>query len=757
MDRFLIGFTDKNASIQTDLRPWLIADNAFETLENVYVFRGRIRKRFGSTLMGLGWSSSLEAPLFSRAAINLGNTNGSGNISVTVPGSQFNIGQMFSIGTEIFTVYQTGLPANMLTTGSSTVYTYNTTTGVVVINGATINTPLLFYPALPIMGITIYTSGPINDQPSYAFDTQFAYEFSGSSWQRSGSGVSPIWHGTADNFFLTCNWSGIADNNITLFVTNFNATVPVPAATDDPIWWTSDGSTWTSGTGVNAFYFNPAGGAIHTGPFVQTARIIVAFKNRLVLLNTIENNGSGTNIAYVNRCRYSHNGSPFAANAWYESNKIDTSANKADGAGFVDATTEEQIISTEFIKDRLIVFFERSTWELAYTGNQVLPFVWQKINTELGSSSQFSSVAFDREIVTVGNTGIHSCNGANVQRIDNKIPDEIFQIGNTFSSASRVAGIRDYYVEQVYWTFPSDNENINDLFPNKVLVYNYQTGAWAINDDCITCFGYYEQQVYLLWDTTLLTWEESNFTWSSGNQAPKFRQVIAGNPQGYIFIVNPDVSRNAPVLQITQMVNSAPNITLTIIDHTLDINDYILIENAQGVTSVNNNIYTILSITDADTIVVGPALFTGTYTGGGTAARVSNINILSKQYNPYIDQSQNVYISKINFGVAKTSNGEITVDYYPSSTELSMISEGTATGTIMGTSVLETSPYPSNLYPLEQIQDRLWHSIYLQTVGECIQLNMYLSPTQMTVPAIALSDFELDGFILFAQPSGRLE
>ena len=63
--------------------------------------------------------------------------------------------------------------------------------------------------------------------------------------------------------------------------------------------------------------------------------------------------------------------------------KLRLMGNIADGGGYIDASTEEQIVSAEFIKDRLIVYFERSTWELAYTGNEVLPFVWQKINTEL--------------------------------------------------------------------------------------------------------------------------------------------------------------------------------------------------------------------------------------------------------------------------------------------------------------------------------------------------------------------------------------
>ena len=93
---------------------------------------------------------------------------------------------------------------------------------------------------------------------------------------------------------------------------------------------------------------------------------------------------------------------------------------------------------------------------MAYTNNQVAPFVWQQINTELGSESTFSAVPFDRSILTMGSVGVHACNGVNVDRIDKKIPDEVFSISKDNNGVYRVAGIRDYYTEMVYWTFPQD-------------------------------------------------------------------------------------------------------------------------------------------------------------------------------------------------------------------------------------------------------------------------------------------------------------
>lgn len=792
-DRFLIA--PINTGLQTDLRPWQIMDDAFEYLQNAYVFRGRLRKRFGSLLMG-----NPPSVINSRLRINLeggagvGITDGAGNATGIIPGIlPGHVGQMFSIGTELYTIFNPAAGANpMLDTGATVTKTFNLATGAYNFVGAPANTQIFFYPAFPVMGIDQYEIGAVNNHPTFAFDTQFAYRFTGPGWTRSGTGVTPIWHGGIQDFFWAANWQGLAGTQV-LFVTNFQVTNPngAGAATDDPIWWTANGTTWTAGgSTANGFFFAPNGGLIHTGPYVQTARIIVGFKNRLVLLNTIENDNSGglgVNTNYVNRARYSFNGSPFARNAWYEPNQTDSSGgvvnnnNIAAGAGFIDASTEEQIISAEFIKDRLIVYFERSTWELAYTGNEILPFIWQKLNTELGSQSTFSTVPFDKLVLTIGNTGVHGCNGSNVERIDQKIPEEIFEFQTALNQTTQTVGIRDYTTELVYWTFVSDLDTPTQNYPNQILVYNYKNGSWALFDDCFTFFGFFEQQTDTTWASSApFTWEEYNMDWINGVTQANSRQILGGTPEGFMLRLAPGItggpeSRNAPSMQITNITYAATGIiTLTIINHNLTLTgaafgfvDYILLENIVGdattMAVLNGAIVPVNSIIDANTITVntnpltGGPLTSGTYNGGGTMARVSNIQILSKQYNPYIDKGMNVSVAKIDFGIEKTLSGEITVDYYPSATHVSMIQGGQASGTIMGTNVLEMFPYDPKFYPLEQFQQRLWHSIYLQTSGECIQLAMYLKPQQMMVNTIALSDFSLEGMVLNTQPTGRLQ
>ena len=782
MDRFLIA--PINTGLQKNVKSWQIMDDAFSYLKNAYVFRGRLRKRFGSTLMA-------NSQLQSRLRVQIGTTNAvTGNLPPTNIGTsatQIQVGQMFSVGNVIFTVTELGAVATLTTDRSNVKITGAINTGVtpntfsITGNGVTnLNTPVYYYPSKPVMGIDQYEIGAINNHPTYAFDTQYAYLFTpGTGWNRSGTAE---WKGNDSKLFWTTNWQGLAGNPV-LFVSNFNASTGAvrPTATDDPIWY-FDGTNWFDLPGTLAstrgIFFLPNGGAPYTGPFVQTARIIVPFKNRLVLLNTIENNntsgtGSGTATAYVNRCRYSWNGSPFAVNAWYEANQGDSAGNLAAGAGFLDAATQEQIVSAEFIKDRLIVYFERSTWELAYTGNEILPFVWQKLNTELGSQSTFSTIPFDKEALTIGQTGVHASNGSNVFRIDEKIPDEIFDFETKNDGSLRTVGIRDYYTELAIWAFVSDLEEPTQKFPNQVLIYNYRNGSWALFDDCFTFLGYFEQQSDTTWASSgSLQWNESRQSWDSGYLQSNQRQILAGTPEGFVLRLQPEVARNAPSMYITNIAFD-PNgiLTLKIINHNLSAtpsefpndNDFILLENivadSATMTFLNGAIFPVNSVVGPDTITINTfgGVTTGEYYGGGTAARVSNIQITTKQFNPYSDLDRNVYVSKIDFGVRKTETGAITVDYYPSSTNVSMIQGGVITGAIMGNSVLETSPYSATLYPLEQYQELLWHPVYFQTSGEFVQFSMYFTANQMINPNIALVDFVLEGMCLYTQPLGRLQ
>jgi hypothetical protein len=744
-DRFFIAPFEGNSGLQKDRKPFMIMDQAFDELNNAYCWRGRIRKRFGSRWFGENQQSS-------RLRINVGTTNGAGALAAIVPGASGAIGQLFSIGADnLFTVWQAN--GSMLIDGTAATATFNTATGAFSFTGTDALTVVYWYPALPVMGLATFENAAVNNEPLIAFDTRFSYEYASTGWERLAletNAGDATWTGSDSQFFWFTTYTGVNASDYALFVTNFNELEPnfMRYLFGYPT------GTWNT--------FRPQLNSAGT-LFLNSARILIPFKNRMLAFNVWEGTDAALpapQVQYAFRMRYSAIGSPIDnAGATYFPWAQDVPA--PNGGGGRDCPTLEAIVTVQFVKDRLIVFCEESTWEIVYTGNQQSPFVWQQINSELGAESTFSVVPFDKVAIGVGNVGVVACTGTNVDRIDDKIPDEVFKIHNDNDGPERVYGIRDYTTEMIYWTFPSMLANTDFPFPSKVLVYNYKNGTWSFNDDSITAFGYYQPITGITWSSTTVEWEDE-IGWSSGSIQGLFRQVVAGNQQGWVFIVDPDETQNELVLQITNITIPVPgsnNLVITAINHNLRSGDYVYFDDVtsnDNLDFLNNEIFLVrasvpenpntFQITFTDTL---GTILAGTYFGGGTLARVSNIQIKTKQYNFYMNEDRNAYVSKVDFLVDKTEFGQIQVDFYISTSELSMIDESNVagTGSLLGTSILETYPYTT--VPFESSARQLWHPLYFQADGEFIQLNMQLNDAQMRNRLVRGAGFQLHAMTFF--------
>jgi hypothetical protein len=847
-DKFLIGYTDNSSGFQSNLKPWLINDNAFEQLDNMYVLRGRLQKRFGTLL-------TADDQTGSRLRLSLGSTNGSGYLSTTVPGAVFAVGQMFTCGTDLFTVYQTGTPGDCLSLSAATC-TYNTSTGAVVITGSALSTEVDFYPATPVMGLTQYYIDATNTSSTIAFDTQFAYQYNSTDnyWYQLSSGVS-TWTGTDYEFFWSINYQGSSESISALWTTNFNPAdgirywnnstwaEPVLNYAKGSIVDTTDSSGNASGTLTGTFFIgqeftigttsftvtastgalsptsNSSGGPVGTGTFstvtgdytfasalasssifftgnnyIRTAQIIVPFKNRMVLLNTVEvQNGTSTN--YPFRARWCSLQGPLDPPSWM--------FNFPGNGNYADASTNQAIITAQFVKDRLIVYFEASTYELVYTNNQVIPFIWQKINNELGAVSTFSEIPFDKATIGIDDTGIHACNGSNVDRIDSKIPQYPFTISSENEGQDRVAGIRDYYNEMAYWSIPTNDRTAGFYFPNNILVYNYVNESWATITDSFTTFGYSYlpiSSIGLTWGETITPWGQNINLWNANASATNnttIKSIIAGNQEGFIQLLNSETVGSAPSLQITNFtIGSSGQATISCINHNLGLNQFVLFSDMNGLTftdSQGNVMPQLMARVAVDPVLADtpnsfmissldnlslPIITTGTYLGGGVAQLVDNVDVLSKQYNFYTQEDRNMYLARVDFLVSSTTNGQVTADYLVSSTSFGLVNQGVGSlaspGPLPGNSTLTTYPYET--YDLasgllvsgfEQYQSRLWHPVYMWAEGECVQLQLYMTINQMFSYSItydpdlmsnvynyvALNDFEIHSMIFYVTPT----
>ena len=634
---------------------FLIPDDAYPTLENAYVWRERIKRKQGYELLGR-LQRNLEAftepnpdgtATYSNdllATLHLTQPNAS-----IVPGTlEFYLD--FGLGNE--TLYEDDSLGNVtVTSGPFTISsgTLNYTTGVLTLNftgvpGAGIPAQATFgyYPNLPAMGLRSRELNATNNEQLVAFDTVYAYIYSGG-WQEFITGTT--WTGNNSDFFWTTNYWVDASNNKLFWVTNFN--------TGDPIRYT-DGTTWTS--------FAPVINA--AADTLTQCLCILPFRSRLMVFNTIE--GAGT--PYRQRIRWAAIGSPLLATAWRDDIR--------GQGGFLDIPTSESIISVGFVRDNLVIYCERSTWQLRYTGRSIAPFQIEKVNSELGAEGTFSTVQFDTSLVGVGDKGVVECDSFQSTRMDIKIPDLVFQIDNDNNGPKRVHGVRNFQTRLAFWTYPyKPDEAETDVYPNRRLVYNYENDSWAIFTDSLTCLGTYQPANSMKWQTSTFTWESANFPWN--NRPSAFPAIVGGNQQGFIEFLDTKTT-NDPSLYIQDITGNDPDVTvITSPSHNLESGQVIQITGiptGSPFDNLNDGIFGVERLT-LDTFqiwIYEPATgnfdipqvdASATYIGGGQIAVRDGFSIVSKKFN-FIDEGQNIQMGYLDILMDSTNEGAITLNTY---------------------------------------------------------------------------------------------
>jgi len=594
----------------------------------------------------------------------------------------------------------------------------------------------------PVMGLRNRELTTINVEQLIAFDTIKANAFSNTTqlftdisfYKTSGTAFS--WTGTNSDFFWTVNYLNAfwATNHVRGFQSTPTATIP----------GSGDGIRWYDGTGWINFLPQVDG-----TNFLMGSLLIVTYRNRLVMLNTTEGTAIGAFTNFPQRARWSQNGTPY-----YDANVPAgyTGGNNADAwrsdlvgrGGFIDAPTSEQIISAEFYKDTLVVFFERSTWQLRYTGNETLPFIWERINVELGAESTFSIVPFDSGMVAVGNYGIVSCDATGVKRIDQIIPDEVFDFHNGNDGPKRVYGIRDYSQQLVYWTFP--NADNNPTFPNRVLVYNYIDGSYAFFNDSLTCFGTYQSSNDVTWANLPVPWQSYIQPWNSGELQSDFPLIVAGNQQGFVFTnYNAAFIINPPSLFLTNITQANPAV-VTSPNHNLKSGQVILISGVVGMTQVNGNFYQVNSPTtnsfslkqlvNGNWVNVDSTTFTP-YASGGFITVHNNFNITTKKFNPFLQDGDQLRLQSVDLFLEEATSTEFTMNVFLDDND---------------NEAVQTTVVPFS----SQVGSKVWFRNYTSVIGQFVQLEMFFDDEQMVDTNLSSGDVVIHAMMLWMTTSGRL-
>jgi hypothetical protein len=737
---FLIA--NQRVGKETDIAPFLLPDDAYPELFNAYQYRGVIRKKGGTQLLGEGRLGVFNPTLV--AARGGANTT----VAVSLAGAPIEPGSIvITDGTTTFT--DNGTSGFTITGGTGTVNTpTNYTTGAIDITFTTANLGAAITGRYlkviddfsQCMGLCIREINQTNNNGLIAFDRKYSYQFSNttgqfdniSTYKRGTSQTtdnSVTWNGTDYQFFDYCNFQKAffetnnvpgnhtyiitaitqagsavvttsAANNFAVgdvvyfnnvggmteinnlqgvvtvagnpFTVNINST-GFTAYSAGGIAWSQtlsksaggDGIRWYDGTGwVN---FNPPLDASTAPVILQGALLLFAYKGRMVALSTWESTNSSAAVNFQQRARYSQLGNIYyglvvpagnvittnAFNSWYQSPGL---------GGFEDAPTAESIISAEFIKDVLVVHFERSTWRLVGTNNQTRPFFWEKINTEIGCEATFSTIPFDKEILSIGSNGVYSCDSVNIERVDQKIPDDVFNFGESNNGINRIHGIRDFYTQYSFWTYVSPDYQ-TAKYPNRILAYNYIDGAWADFECHCTAFGYFQNFDDLTWTGCNQTWSSMTQPWNSLSSRAQFPVIVAGNQQGFVFTINwVSNSDNFPqsnsVSLVIRSITTAVPSVFTVINHNLQNNaleaqeDSFVLITGTGIVALDDQIFKVSNVTQNTFTLIDS---TGNsvnniagYVTGGRVTLVDNFEIQTKKFTPFLQSGQKVRIGYID-------------------------------------------------------------------------------------------------------------
>lgn len=631
---FLIGPIPEG--LRKDMKPWATPDASFETLINAYQYRGRVIRRSGYT--SLGRLSNNTPVMGLRTQQNYVSSEIQVNLQTLIAFDTTDA-YKFDTGTSSFIP----LPSYTPTVWSGTNYQFFYTINYAGAFWATNSKPGLHGAAISNIalggaGTTITTTNPhgFTDGQTVLIINVRSTAIGGASDLNGNSYV--ISNVTPNTFDITYVMTTVySSGGIAL-----NSEVNVTGQDGIRYYGNLD---FQGAIGIQPSWanYNPP---IDPNNALAGALLMFSYRGYLVFLNTWEGNEAGVN-NFGNRARWTQIGTPYYSPP-VPSNPapqtIDYRAARDDlfgRGGANDAPTSEIIVAAAFIRDILVVYFERSTWRLRFVNNSQNPFVWERVNVELGSDCTFSTIAFDKGLMAIGNRGIVISDGNDTIRFDEKIPDDIFTIRQTNEGFDRVHGIRTFRTRLNYWTFPSAS-NPNGTFPDSVLVFNYETKNWSFFDDCFTCFGYYyPSSVGKTWgDLTELWPNYDNESAGDGVSQQGFETIVAGNQQGFVFQLEQTSAQNDPSLFIQSIALS---------DNTTTPNTLTLI------TSPNNNL--------PDGTWIKLTGITGTTSSDGVSLNDRNF----KLSNP--TQDANTFsiseFESIDAGLASGSSFTYTTDFVP--------------------------------------------------------------------------------------------
>jgi hypothetical protein len=597
----------------------------------------------------------------------------------------------------------------------------------------------------------------------------------------------------ATTFTVAINTTGKSINNNGIFQT---LTATSTTSSGDGIrWYDGDPTSGTglpTGTGLGWVNFSPPLTAttvsIDNLPaakyYLVGALAIVPFKDRLLFLRPWIQASNGIPINLQDTVIWSWNGTPYYSSLVPAGETFNIGAYYVDQTGmggYLSAGIEQSIVTVSNNEDVLIIGFTAKQTRFVYTGDDIAPFLFFTINSELGSSATFSGITLDRGALAIGTYGITLTTQQQAQRIDLDIPDSVFQIQALNNGVQRVNAVRDFYKEWIYFSYPTGDGNTANgswVFPSNTFLYNYRDNTWAVFRENFTAHGTFRKKTHYTWATIpFQTWSEWRETWGSGTTSAMFPTVVAGNPQGYVLEkgLGTGEAASGTIMAISVVVSSVGLTQITSMNHCVNIGDYLYIQNCLGKTALNGQIGMVTATPDANTFIIDLPFPSGTYLGLGTYTRLSQPLIQTKQFPLYWDQGRQMRLGVQKYLMDFTANAQVTVNIYLSQNPNEVWNSGTLVpntdpqpenNSLIYSQLMYTCPESTNIgltpantnlqMPTAAGQYQIWHRFNTSLIGDSVQVGITLNDAQMRNLTYATSEITLHAMQLTVSPSAQL-
>lgn len=861
-EKIAVGPIDKG--IRTDRTAFNIDNDSFPTLINSYQWRGRVKRKRGTSFLGR------LTRIFNSGATTItldGSGNGNlitgfslqshanivpGSLTITAPGP----------------VTYTDPSMNGTLSPSGTINYASGEINIAALAGISITAMFTYYPNLPVMGLrdlvlqadqfpgnlgfdTTYSYNILNTAPYNIYDVSFYKNPPSSgalpSYVPKTTPTALTWNGNDYQQFWTVNYQGalwatngiaipfdptkismqfkpiVTDTVLTtttvtlnivahglvvgdfLFINEVstttginlqtgyvitvvdanNVTVKFPNATiassgsggiaqyltnrsdatkDNLRWYDGDPTVPVSDGNLGWVNFSPPLSnmvySIDDNPELQYylvgAKLIFPFKDRLLFIGPVIQTSTGSPIYLQDAVIYSQNGTTYYTASFTGDVLLPTTvfhpllvpknqtstpnsyfSDVTGFGGFIVAGFAQPINSVSTNEDVLILGFSNRQSRLVFTGNDIVPFNFFVVNSELGTGASFSTITLDRGVLSVGNHGIIMANQIAAERIDLDIPDQVFEFNITDNGFQRICSQRDYINEWVYFTYVG---NLNDYtFPTQTLQYNYRDASWAIFYESYTTYGTFRKATGETWATIgnrFPSWEVWNEPWNSGSSTLLQPKVIGGNQQGFILFRDEgtgegnslEINNISFPSTITGATQANPAVLTA--NNTFVVGQQVRISGVVGMTQLNGNTYTITAVTPTSiTISVNSSAF-GAYVSGGIATPSNT----SYSPNHCLNNSDYIVISGALGTIASQVNGKIFQVIMADQNSFSLdpsITSGTYLGggliQRMYIPLIQTKQFPVSWSMGRKTRIGFQQYLFTTTSDNQIELQIYLS------------------------------